>query len=274
MQFNWRSTEMKSFSNMPYYSSSFAIHLLAIGAIIAISSYRTLNIPVFQTSVVFEPVKSTKVVSGKTKTSSSKKKKQAVPQSFKTKLKRPETEKMPAGVDISEIFNRSDTIKESEFNYLRSNKKTEKRETNQNKDSKKTNNKNPSLPLSDNKPTSNVKNESNVDKSQNRGSLSIWKKKNELVSYRNVLRSIVKANWTVPPVALKSFEIRIEARIDSNGNLLDLILIKSSGLIMLNSAAEKAIRVSTPFGKVPKSILNDKQEFHATFRFTPNEVSN
>ncbi|MBU3914862.1 TonB C-terminal domain-containing protein [bacterium] len=272
---------MKSFSNLPYYSTSLITHLIVILVIIAISSHRAQLTPVFQTSVVFEPAKSTKAVAEKIEKPISKKDEE-IPQVYKTKQKKPETDKVPTGVDATEVFNKSASLKKSELTgFLRANKRTEKLKTSQTKGTgnknKESVEKDSSTPLfSDHKysSTANTNADSEVDQHERSGPLTVWKRKNEIVSFRNILRSLVKANWTVPPVALKEFEIRITAIIDPNGNLLDLILVKSSGLIMLNSAAEKAIRVSTPFPKVPKSILNDNQEFHATFRFTPNEVSN
>ena len=102
--------------------------------------------------------------------------------------------------------------------------------------------------------------------------LQVWQKKNNVQAYRSVLRKLVTANWTVPPVSVKTFQIVIEASIDKDGNLLNINLLESSGLAILDAAAERAIRVSTPFPGIPVSIAQESDVFKAVFRFTPDQV--
>ncbi|MBU2511715.1 TonB C-terminal domain-containing protein [bacterium] len=104
--------------------------------------------------------------------------------------------------------------------------------------------------------------------------LKIWQRKNETQAYRKVLRQLVTANWKVPPVSIKTFQILIEVTIDPNGNLVKTNLIKGSGLAILDAAAERAIRVSTPFPRLPESLESQTKQYQALFRFTPDEVIN
>ncbi len=100
----------------------------------------------------------------------------------------------------------------------------------------------------------------------------IWQKKMEDQSFKLTLKKLVTANWTVPIHNKKKFQIIIEAIIDTNGNLKKIELLESSGLPIIDTAAEKAIRVSTPFPKLPKILQKEKPEFKAIFRFTPDNV--
>jgi hypothetical protein len=100
----------------------------------------------------------------------------------------------------------------------------------------------------------------------------IWEKKKKDTSYKQTLKKLVTANWTVPIYNKKDFVILIEAIIDANGNLVKLELSQGSGLPIIDAAAEKAIRVSTPFPKLPKILQEDKPEFKAVFRFTPDSA--
>jgi hypothetical protein len=100
----------------------------------------------------------------------------------------------------------------------------------------------------------------------------IWQKKNDDQSYRRVLKKLVTANWIVPPVKVKDFQVLIEAVIDKNGNLVKIEQLEGSGLAILDAAAERAIRVSTPFPRRPASLGEEKTEFKAIFRFTPDQV--
>lgn len=103
-------------------------------------------------------------------------------------------------------------------------------------------------------------------------SVKFWQKKNDLVAYRNVLGKLITANWVVPPVSVRKFTILIEAYIDPKGNLIALKLLNGSGLAILDAAAERAIRVSTPFPEYPASFGAKTDSFKAIFRFTPDRV--
>jgi len=125
----------------------------------------------------------------------------------------------------------------------------------------------------------NISGQASVRKSQTQrvggevvNSTSIWHKKNDLFAYRNILGKLITANWIVPPVSIKQFQILIEAFIDPHGNLIQLDLLKGSGLAILDAAAERAIRVSIPFPAYPKSFGPEKISFRAVFRFTPERV--
>jgi|GEM_PF-2053389 len=109
--------------------------------------------------------------------------------------------------------------------------------------------------------------------SKSRGS-SVWQKKSDLMVYRNSLAKLVTANWIVPPTSVKEFQILIAAYIGPRGNLISIQPIKRSGLAILDAAAERAIRVSTPFPEFPKSFQKDLTAYRAVFRFTPDKVAN
>ncbi len=103
---------------------------------------------------------------------------------------------------------------------------------------------------------------------------AIWQKKSDLLVYRKSLARLVTANWFVPHTSIKEFQIMIAAHIDPRGNIISIQTIKSSGLAILDAAAERAIHVSTPFPEFPKSFKKDIQSYRAVFRFTPDKVAN
>jgi len=103
---------------------------------------------------------------------------------------------------------------------------------------------------------------------------SLWRQKSDIAVYRNTLAKLVTANWIVPQTSVKQFQILIEAQIDFRGNLLSVKLLEGSGLAVLDAAAERAIRVSTPFPKFPDSFGGDQHIYSAVFRFTPDQVAN
>lgn len=99
-----------------------------------------------------------------------------------------------------------------------------------------------------------------------------WKAKREQKAYRSSLAKIVSANWMIPLVSPKEFEILVETIIDRRGNMVRMKVIRSSGLAVLDSAAERAVRVSVPFPEFPESFGRSKRSFRAVFRFTPDKV--
>ncbi|MFH2130299.1 MAG: TonB C-terminal domain-containing protein, partial [bacterium] len=103
---------------------------------------------------------------------------------------------------------------------------------------------------------------------------SLWQKKSDLAIYRTSLAKIVTANWIVPPTKVRDFRILIEAHIGPRGNLITIQPLESSGLAILDAAAERAIRVSTPFPEFPNSFGEDIKVYRAVFRFTPDKVAN
>ncbi len=116
--------------------------------------------------------------------------------------------------------------------------------------------------------------QSSLKDTHNRNNVSaIWRKRSELVEYRNILDRLITANWRVPPVSMNAFQILIEATIDRRGNIIKIKVRRSSGLAILDSAAERAIRVSTPFPVFPKSFDAKMKEFRAILRFTPEKVT-
>ncbi|PCI27780.1 MAG: hypothetical protein COB67_07775 [SAR324 cluster bacterium] len=100
-----------------------------------------------------------------------------------------------------------------------------------------------------------------------------WKTKNERSAYRGVLSRLVSANWVLPPVAKKDFQVLIEIFIDPLGNIIQLRVAQSSGLAVLDGAAERAVRVSVPFPKFPASFDPRKKAFRVVFRFTSDKIA-
>ena len=101
---------------------------------------------------------------------------------------------------------------------------------------------------------------------------TIWKAKYNRLVYRNTLSRLVSANWKIPPTSLKTFQIIVETRIDRRGNIINLKVVKGAGVPILDSAAERAIRLSAPFPEFPSSFAEDLQVYRALFRFTPDDV--
>jgi hypothetical protein len=121
---------------------------------------------------------------------------------------------------------------------------------------------------------SSIKSDVNKTASSRSKVSAIWQKKTDLLVYRNSLAKLVTANWIVPHTSIKKFQILIAAHINPQGNVISILPIKQSGLAILDAAAERAIRVSTPFPEFPKSFKKDLRSYRAVFRFTPDKVAN
>ncbi len=100
----------------------------------------------------------------------------------------------------------------------------------------------------------------------------VWEKKKQTNTYRETLKKLITANWTVPPNSKKDFVIILEAIIDAEGNVVKIELLDSSGSTLVERAAIKAIRVSTPFPKIPNILLVDEPVYQAKFRFTADSL--
>jgi len=137
------------------------------------------------------------------------------------------------------------------------------------------------IQINESKTNSKLNSKKSIVSQQNRSSKTdskdrfskLWKKRNDLLAYRNKLGKLISANWVIPPVSVKIFQIIVEANIDSNGNLIGTKFNKRSNLVILDAAAIKAIRVSIPFPKFPASFDPEKRSFKAVFRFTPESVT-
>lgn len=129
--------------------------------------------------------------------------------------------------------------------------------------------KNPDIP-----PPSSIENDSKQAATVKGLAPSVWQKKTDLLVYRKSLAKLVTANWVVPLTSVKDFQILIEVHIGPRGNIIDIRPIKRSGLAILDAAAERAIRVSTPFPEFPKSFKENRKLYRAVFRFTPDKVAN
>ncbi|MDH5561932.1 MAG: TonB C-terminal domain-containing protein [Deltaproteobacteria bacterium] len=112
-----------------------------------------------------------------------------------------------------------------------------------------------------------------LKKLKSKGTAGLWMTKRDLLIYRTTLGKIVSSNWVLPPISRKKFQIVMEVLIDPKGEILEINKKKSSGLAILDAAAERAIRGSTPFPSFPSSF-GDQKQFRAIFRFTPDQVLN
>lgn len=96
-----------------------------------------------------------------------------------------------------------------------------------------------------------------------------WKKDNEIKTYRSQLAYLISSNWT--KVVTKEFQILVQATIDEYGNLIDVKVVKGSGLAGMDATAISAIRKSTPFPRLPDAY-KPKKQVTLVFRFTPDNV--
>ena len=99
--------------------------------------------------------------------------------------------------------------------------------------------------------------------------LKKWKKGNDIKIYRSQLAYLISSNWT--KVTTRNFQILVEATIDNNGNLIQVRILKGSGLAGMDATAISALRKSTPFPRFPESFEPEKQII-LVFRFTPDDV--
>ncbi|MBU2647227.1 TonB C-terminal domain-containing protein [bacterium] len=297
---------MKLFSTASvYYLISLGLHLVVFFSLVASTFKPMLPVGSFKTTVYFEPAPVQHSATKAPKRTGTRGPRAEIPLSRKLDLvprintKRPtipETEPLQAPSLKKYITPPKSSSPKSitPSGYLRSNKRTEK----------------PVLPLisaqgptggkqadtagsaaseSDNKvadpqlPAANTpyipdpsytENETGTSTDTKNKMSALWQKKSDLAIYRTSLAKIVTANWIVPPTSVRDFRILIEAHIGPRGNLINIQPLESSGLAILDAAAERAIRVSTPFPEFPNSFGEDIKVYRAVFRFTPDKVAN
>ncbi|MDR1327299.1 MAG: TonB C-terminal domain-containing protein [Heliobacteriaceae bacterium] len=75
----------------------------------------------------------------------------------------------------------------------------------------------------------------------------------DFVSYMKTLQKDIKANWK-PPKADENIRVVAQFKINKNGKLSDLKLIKSSVNEEMNNAALEAINKTAPFKPLPEEF--------------------
>ncbi len=101
-----------------------------------------------------------------------------------------------------------------------------------------------------------------------------WRELSETKIHKKTIALKVSSNWTIPPIAISQFEIRIAVHIDKYGVVRQQEFVQSADLAILNVAAERAIKLSEPFDPLPDSIATGKETYKVVLRFVPDNTAN
>lgn len=110
--------------------------------------------------------------------------------------------------------------------------------------------------------------ESNVESSLNKGNIKSTEE-HDSDPYKLYLNETIYKNWT-PPLRRKIGEIpRFQMFINENGWVLRFIMVKSSGNIEYDKAAEHAIKKSSPFSLPPGRLQRELEKDGVIIDFIP-----
>ena len=98
-------------------------------------------------------------------------------------------------------------------------------------------------------------------------------KEKKYVSYFGRIKQQIQRAWIYPTQGTKkrlSGEVTLRFEISKEGNLLDLRLINTSGINVLDINAIKAVKNAAPYYPFPKTISKKKLSILATFVYSAN----
>ena len=98
-------------------------------------------------------------------------------------------------------------------------------------------------------------------------------KEKKYVSYFGRIKQQIQRAWIYPTQGTKkrlTGEVILKFEISKEGNLLDLRLINTSGIDVLDINAIKAVKNAAPFYPFPKTISKKKLSILATFVYSAN----
>ena len=98
-------------------------------------------------------------------------------------------------------------------------------------------------------------------------------KEKKYVSYFGRIKQQIQRAWIYPTQGTKkrlTGEVLLKFEISKEGNLLDLRLINTSGIDVLDINAIKAVKNAAPFYPFPKTISKKKLSILATFVYSAN----
>jgi periplasmic protein TonB len=103
--------------------------------------------------------------------------------------------------------------------------------------------------------------------------ISLDTKDKKYTSYFGRIKQQIQRAWIYPAQGTKkrlSGEVTLRFEISKGGNLLDLRLINTSGVDILDINAIKAVKEAAPYYPFPKTILKKKLSILATFVYSAN----
>ncbi|OGQ33561.1 MAG: hypothetical protein A3F16_04940 [Deltaproteobacteria bacterium RIFCSPHIGHO2_12_FULL_43_9] len=110
--------------------------------------------------------------------------------------------------------------------------------------------------------------EREIEASLNKGNIKSNEEDN-IDPYKLYLNETIYNNWT-PPIRGKTGEIpRFQMFIGGNGNILRVVMVKTSGSIEYDKSAESAIRKSSPFSLPPHGLQNELEKDGVIIDFIP-----
>ena len=105
--------------------------------------------------------------------------------------------------------------------------------------------------------TPQVKEEAGQQEAQSGGGVSFKADRRVGTSYLDLLKARIFLVWKYPDEAIQNGQegkVSISFMLNSNGELMDIGILKSSGSSSLDTASTAAVKQASPFGPLPKAI--------------------
>ncbi len=115
-------------------------------------------------------------------------------------------------------------------------------------------------------------------RSEGRGSapVSLNTKDPAYISYFNRIKQAIEQNWEYPELALRyglQGRLSLEFAVDSNGQLEQLRITRSSGSQLLDDEALRAIKAAAPFPPIPTWIKGNPLSISVSMEYNDNRLN-
>ena len=107
------------------------------------------------------------------------------------------------------------------------------------------------------------------------GSIRLDSKDPKYVPYLTLIKQAIEVEWSYPPVALQyglQGVLLVEFTILGNGQVDEVRILRSSGYIVLDKEATRALRAAAPFPPIPPRVGKNPLPIVATFVYSDKRV--
>jgi len=109
-----------------------------------------------------------------------------------------------------------------------------------------------------------------------RAPVSLNTKDPAYISYFNRIKQAIEQNWEYPELALRyglQGRLSLEFAVDSNGQLEQLRITRSSGSQLLDDEALRAIKAAAPFPPIPTWIKGNPLSISVSMEYNDNRLN-
>ncbi len=107
------------------------------------------------------------------------------------------------------------------------------------------------------------------------GSIRLDSKDPKVVPYFTLIKQAIEMEWSYPPVALQyglQGVLLVEFTILGNGQVDEIRVLRSSGYVVLDKEATRALRAAAPFPPIPPRVGKSPLPIVATFVYSDKRV--